>query len=312
MSLVCPFHNEGQGVEAFFDAVIPILESLPVHFEIVCVDDGSRDDTNSKLLARAAVDSRVRVVSLSRNFGKEAALSAAIDHAQGDAVIILDADLQDPPELIPSLVAQWQQGFDVVLGRRVDRTSDSWFKRWSAFTFYRLHNAMADQAIPPDVGDFRLMSRKVVAAVQRLPERRRFMKGILAWVGFRSTTLDYTRATRAFGSSKFSGWRLWNLALEGITSFSTVPLRIWTYVGVFVAGASFLYAGFIIYYTLVRGADVPGYASLLTAVLFLGGLQLIGMGILGEYIGRILEETKQRPLYVVESVFPVPDGRTNL
>lgn len=304
ISLACPFYNESGVISLFMERVVPIMQSLGVEYEIVCVNDGSSDDTLLRLLDCAQHNPAIRVVDLSRNFGKEAALSAAIDHSSGHAVILIDADLQDPPELIPQMVDSWRSGYEVVLARRTDRSSDSWYKRNSARVFYRLHNAMAERPIPTDVGDFRLLDRKVVQAVQRLAERRRFMKGLLSWVGFKTVVIDYVREPRIAGATKFSTWRLWNLALEGITSFSTAPLRIWTYLGAGVAMSSFGYAVYIVIHTITSGVDVPGYASLLTAILFLGGVQLIGLGILGEYIGRIYAEAKQRPLYIVRSTYP--------
>jgi glycosyltransferase involved in cell wall biosynthesis len=303
LSLACPFYNEGGSVQLFFARVVPVLEGLGLPFEIVCVNDGSSDTTLEELLRAQAADSRIVVIDLSRNFGKEAALTAAIDHARGDAVIPIDADLQDPPELIPQLVSKWREGYEVVAARRANRDSDGLLKRVTAGWFYRLHNSIAEIDVPANVGDFRLMDRRVVENLKTLPERRRYMKGLFAWVGFRTAMVEYARDSRAAGTTKFSGWRLWNLALEGITSFSTVPLRLWTYIGGAVALLSFLYGSFIIVRTLILGVDVPGYASLLSVVLFLGGIQLIGIGVLGEYIGRIYSETKQRPVYVVRDVF---------
>jgi glycosyltransferase involved in cell wall biosynthesis len=300
VSIVAPFYNESEGVEAFFRAILPILDGVPgVRFEVVCIDDGSRDDTLARLIALVGRDARVRVVELSRNFGKEAALTAGIDSARGDAVIPIDADLQDPPELIPVLIAEWRKGAEVVLAQRTDRSADSFSKRQTAAMFYRFHNRMSSVNIPENVGDFRLMDRIVVDALKSLPERQRFMKGLFAWVGFKTVTVGYTRPARAAGKSKFSGWKLWNFALDGITSFSTAPLKIWTYVGIAGASLTFIYAAFIILRTLIRGVDIPGYASLLVAVLFFGSLQLISVGVLGEYIGRIYLETKQRPSYLV-------------
>jgi len=245
----------------------------------------------------------VRVIRLSRNFGHQPALTAGLEHARGDVVVMIDADLQDPPELITRLVAAWTGGADVVLARRTDRSSDSFLKRTTAELFYRIHNRLSSVKIPENVGDFRLLDRAAVDALKALPERQRFMKGLFAWIGFRTTTVDYARRGRATGTSKFSGWRLWNLALEGITSFSTVPLRIWTYIGALGALLTFLYALFIIARVLLLGVDVPGYASLLVAILFLGSLQLLSVGVLGEYIGRVYLETKQRPVYVVRREF---------
>jgi glycosyltransferase involved in cell wall biosynthesis len=309
VSIVVPFHNEAGGVERFHRELSSALAAVPGHrFEIVCVDDGSSDATLAELVALTARDARVRVLELSRNFGKEAALTAGMDAARGDAVVAIDADLQDPPELIGRLVEAWTGGADVVLARRTDRSSDSFLKRTSAELFYRIHNRLSSVKIPDNVGDFRLLDRVAVDALKALPERQRFMKGLFAWIGFKTATVDYARRPRASGASKFSGWRLWNFALEGITSFSTVPLRVWTYVGAIGAVLTFLYALFIIARVLVLGVEVPGYASLLVAILFLGSLQLLSVGVLGEYIGRVYLETKQRPVYVVRREFGARDG----
>lgn len=299
ISVVCPFYNEQEVIEAFFGRLVSVLNATGDEFEIICVNDGSRDNTLLGLLAAQSRYPGVRIVDLSRNFGKEAALTAGLDIARGDAVIPIDADLQDPPELIPRLLEQWRAGFEVVLAQRIDRGSDSWFKSFTASWFYRIHNALANVRLPENAGDFRLLDRCVVAAIRALPERQRFMKGIFAWVGFRTAAVEYVREPRSGGASKFSGWWLWNLALEGITSFSTMPLRVWTYLGLLVAGASLAYGAFIVVYTLIRGVEMPGYASLFVAVTFLGGLQLIGLGVIGEYLGRTYTEAKQRPVYIV-------------
>lgn len=299
ISIVCPFYNEEQSVGALFSRLIPALDRLGESYEVVCVNDGSRDGTLEALLAMRAMRPHVRIIDLSRNFGKEAALTAGIDAARGDAVIPIDADLQDTPELIVRLVHEWKRGFEVVLAKRADRRADSLAKRIAALLFYKVHNAISEPEIPENVGDFRLMDRKVVDAIKRLPERRRFMKGIFAWVGFRSTTIEYVRDPRVVGKSRFSAWKLWNLALEGLTSFSTAPLRVWTYLGLVVASLAFVYAAFIIMRTVIHGIDVPGYASLLAVTLFIGGIQLIGLGVLGEYLGRVYSEAKQRPIYIV-------------
>lgn len=304
LSLVVPFYNEAPVVDAFFAAVVPVLRAIPdVDYEIVCVNDGSTDSTLDKLLAACEADFHVRVIDLSRNFGKEAALTAGIDEAEGAAVIPFDADLQDPPEVIPQLVARWREGYDVVLARRSERRTDTYAKRGTAALFYRVHNAISDTTIPDNAGDFRLMSRQVVESLKQLPENRRFMKGLFAWVGFRTAQVDYIRPPRIGGKTKFSGWKLWNLALEGMTSFSTLPLRVWTYIGGLTAGFAILYAAYLIVRTWVRGVDVPGYASLITAVLFLGGVQLIGIGVIGEYVGRIYMESKRRPVYIVRNTY---------
>lgn len=303
ISIVCPFYNEEHGIGALFSRLIPVLDRLEEDYEVVCVNDGSRDGTLEALLAMRALRPHVRVIDLSRNFGKEAALTAGIDSAWGDAVIPIDADLQDSPELIVRLVEEWKRGFEVVLAKRADRRADSFAKRLTASLFYKVHNSISEPALPENVGDFRLMDRKVVDAIKQLPERRRFMKGIFAWVGFRSTTIEYVRDPRVAGASRFSAWKLWNLALEGITSFSTAPLRIWTYLGLVVASLAFVYATFIVIRTVIHGIDVPGYASLLAITLFLGGIQLIGLGVLGEYLGRVYSEAKQRPIYIVRDSY---------
>ena len=309
LSLVVPFYNEGEAIAAFHAAVIPCLEAIAAtEWEIVCVDDGSADSTLAQLVALAARDTRFRVLELSRNFGKEAALTAGIEAARGDAVIPFDADLQDPPALIGQMVAAWRAGAEVVLARRMDRSTDGVMKRKTAAWFYRLHNRISKTKIPENVGDFRLMDRVVVEALKRLPERQRFMKGLFAWVGFRTVTIDYVRPERAAGVSKFSGFALWNFALEGFTSFSTTPLKIWTYLGAMGAVGTLGYALFIIFYTLFHGKDLPGYASLLVAVLFFGSVQLMSIGLLGEYIGRIYLETKQRPTYLIRKIHGGPDG----
>ena len=299
-----PFYNEGEGVYLFHEAIVPILEQISgIGFEIVCVDDGSRDNTLELLVGLARQDPRFRVVELSRNFGKEAALTAGIDAARGDAVIPIDADLQDPPELIPVLIDEWRKGAEMVLAHRSDRRSDTFMKRKTAELFYRIHNQLSNVKVPENVGDFRLMDRVVIDSLKQLPERQRFMKGLFTWVGFRTVTVSYARKPRITGATKLSHWKLWNFALEGITSFSTAPLRIWTYVGMVGAFIAFLYGSFIALRTIFFGVDVPGYASLLVSILLIGSLQLISIGVLGEYIGRIYLETKQRPTYIVRKVY---------
>ncbi len=300
ISIVTPFYNEQDAIEAYYHGVCEVMaQARDYDFEIVCVDDGSRDDTLSRLIALSKSDPRVQVIELSRNFGKEAALTAGLEAAQGDAVIPFDADLQDPPDLIPAMIEAWQKGAEIVLARRTDRSSDSYLKRKTAAMFYRVHNSLSTVRIPENVGDFRLMDRVVVDAVKQLPEQQRFMKGLFAWVGFETETINYTRKPRAAGTSKFSGFRLWNLALEGITSFSSAPLRVWSYIGLVGALFTLLYAGLIIVRTVVYGVAVPGYASLLVFILFFGSVQLVSVGVLGEYIGRIYMETKNRPLFLV-------------
>ncbi|WP_265587325.1 glycosyltransferase family 2 protein [Sphingomicrobium arenosum] len=303
LTLLVPVKDEEEAIPAFLATIVPLLEALDdpaaKSFEILFVDDGSSDATLPLIRAAAAKDPRVRGLSLSRNFGKEAALTAGIDHARGASVIPYDVDMQDPPSAIAPMLAKWREGHEVVVGVRDNRESDGLLKRWSAGAYYRTHNALSKDKIPEHAGDFRLLDRKVVEVIRGLPERNRFMKGLFGWAGFRTATVSYRREEREAGTTKFGFWKLWTLALDGITSASTVPLRIWSYVGGLVALGTLAYAAFIVIQTIVTGVDVPGYASIMVAVLFLGSVQLISLGILGEYVGRILTETKQRPLYVV-------------
>lgn len=304
LSLVVPVFNESETVSLFIDSVSNVFNSTPmIELEILFINDGSTDDTLARLLELQNNDSRVKIIDLSRNFGKEAALTAGLQICTGQIVVPIDVDLQDPPQVILAMIAKWREGYEVVLGRRTDRDSDSWAKRSSANWFYRIHNKMTSSKIPENVGDFRLMDRCVVEALKALPESRRFMKGLFAWVGFKTTHIDYARPQRSAGTSKFNGWKLWNFALEGITSFSTDPLKIWTYLGLMFSAISFLLAIFIALKVIVHGIDVPGYASIMVAVTFLGGLQLIGIGILGEYLGRTYIESKRRPVFLVRQIY---------
>lgn len=307
LTIICPMKNEAGNLAAFLARLVPVLESAADTYEVVCINDGSSDDTLSRLLLAREQNPHLRIADLSRNFGKEAALTCGIELARGDVVIPMDADLQHPPEAIPEMVSRWREGYEVVLAKRQSREAEHWARRKTAGWFYSLQNQISEVDIPADVGDFRLMDRKVVEALKRLPERRRFMKGLFAWAGFRQTTVTFVCEPRFAGTSKFSGWRLWNFALEGITSFSTVPLRIWTYIGSTISALALVYAVFLLLKTLILGRDVPGYASLITSVLFLGGLQLAGLGVLGEYIGRIYGEVKQRPIYIIRDLYDFPD-----
>ena len=303
ISIVTPFFNEGAWVLHFHQSLKNSIDDLTnFDFEIICIDDGSKDETLSRLIDSSKKDSRIIVLELSRNFGKEAAMSAGIDAATGDCVIPIDADLQDPPSLIAMMLKEWQKGAEVVLAKRIDRSTDSFVKRKTAEIFYRLHNALSNLKIPKNVGDFRLMDRIVVDAIKKLPERQRFMKGLFAWVGFNTVTIEYIREERFAGTSKFSGWKLWNFAIEGVTSFSLVPLKVWTYIGFLGSLFATFYAAFIIIRTWIFGIDLPGYASLLVVMLFFGSLQLMSLGIIGEYIGRIYFESKQRPLYLIKKL----------
>ncbi|MDF9616797.1 glycosyltransferase family 2 protein [Pseudomonas entomophila] len=302
ITLIVPVFNEQDTLERFYYAVReePTLQGMTV--EILFVNDGSSDASERICAALAARDEWVTVINFSRNFGKESALFAGLEYADGDAMVPIDVDLQDPIALIAQMVQRWQDGADVVLAKRRSRATDTPLKRWSAGLYYRLHNRIASTQIEENVGDFRLLDRKVVEAIRQMPEQQLFMKGVLSWVGFRTDIVEYDRPERAAGNSKFGFWRLWNLALDGITSFSTVPLRLWSYVGGGVSLFALLYAVFLVIDKVLFGNDVPGYPSLMTAILFLGGVQLIGIGILGEYIGRIYQETKHRPRYVVRKV----------
>jgi polyisoprenyl-phosphate glycosyltransferase len=308
LTLVVPVFNESETVSLFIGRIKEIFEEIKeIKLDVVFINDGSADDTLERLLELRNQHGEIRIVDLSRNFGKEAALTAGLKVASGHVVVPIDVDLQDPPELILEMIRRWRDGYDVVVGKRINRDSDSWVKRRSAILFYRIHNKISDPKIPENVGDFRLMDRSVVEALNELPESRRFMKGLFAWVGFRTAVVEYARPERIAGVTKFNGWRLWNFALEGITSFSTDPLRIWTYVGGVVASISFLFAIFMVVKVLVYGVDVPGYASVVVAVTFLGGLQLVGIGIIGEYLGRSYIESKRRPIYLVRRVYGQKD-----
>lgn len=300
LSLIVPVYNEEQALPNFMARVVPALDALGITYEILFVDDGSTDGTRSWLRTCRETNPNIRIVGLTRNFGKEASLSAGLDHARGDVIVPIDADLQDPPELIREFLARWGDGFDMVYGVRTDRSSDAPMKRISADLFYATFNLLAENPIPPNAGDFRLMDRRVVDAVRRLPERNRFMKGLFAWIGFKSVGVPYARESRQGGRSKFGAFRLWRFALDGVTGFSTLPLRIWTFIGLAVALFAFVFGSSIIIRTLVYGVEVPGYASMMVVILFLGSVQLITLGVIGEYVSRLFVEGKQRPHYVVD------------
>lgn len=309
LSVVVPMFNEEEGIDLFFGRLVPVLEKITADFEIICVDDGSSDDTVAGLTAHHERDKRIKFVSLSRNFGKDTALSAGLDFTRGQAVIPIDADLQDPPELIAEMVAKWREGFEVVYARRSSRDSDDIKKRMSAGMFYRFHNWIAEVRIPDNTGDFRLMDRRVVEAIRTLPEKTRFMKGLFAWVGFKQTAVEYAREPRAAGITKWRYWKLWNFAIDGITGSSTVPLRIWTYFGVAVAIFALVYALYMVVRTLIFGNPVPGYASLMVVVLFFSAANIFATGILGEYVGRIYSEVRNRPLYLVREIRGIARAR---
>ena len=309
LSVIVPVHNESAVLGTFHARMRSVMEETGHPFEIIYVDDGSSDDTLAQLERLRADDAGVAVLELSRNFGTEVALSAGLDHAGGEAVILIDADLQDPPELVHSFLQEWKNGYDVVYGKRIDRRGDSRLKILSARYFYRILNYLSDVEIPEDVGDFRLLSRRAVEALVSFPERHRYMKGLYAWIGFPQKAIPYVRQPRDSGRSKWNYWRLWNFALEGITSFSDVPLKMATYLGAVTSSFALLYALFLLVRTLIWGNPVPGYPSLIIAVLFLGGVQLICLGIIGEYLARTYQETKGRALYFVKGYHPSGSGR---
>jgi glycosyltransferase involved in cell wall biosynthesis len=310
LSLIAPVKDEEDAIAPFLARVAPILDGLFADgaWEILFVDDGSEDSTLAAILQANQANPRVRAISLSRNFGKEAALTAGLDFATGQAVIPIDVDLQDPPEVIGAMLAKWRDGYEVVYGVRTNRESDSLPKRLTADLYYRAHNYLSSDKIPEHAGDFRLLDRSVVDIIKAMPERNRFMKGLFAWSGFRQAAVEYERAPRTVGSTKFRYWKLWTLALDGLTSASTMPLRIWSYVGVVVAFFTLLYAVWVVVKTILWGSDVAGYPSLIVAVLFFGSVQLISLGVLGEYVGRILIETKRRPLYVIRKRIGLADA----
>lgn len=301
ISLVVPVFNEEEAIPIFYKTVRGFDALKPYTVELIFINDGSKDATETIINTLALSDPLVVPLSFTRNFGKEPALFAGLEHATGEAIIPIDVDLQDPVEVIPHLITKWQAGADMVLAKRSDRSTDGRMKRKSAEWFYKLHNKISYPQIEENVGDFRLMSREVVENIKLLSERNLFMKGILSWVGGNTDIVEYIRADRVAGKSKFNGWKLWNLALDGITSFSTFPLRIWTYIGLSVSLLSFFYAIWMVLDKLLWGNPVPGYPSLMTAILFLGGIQLIGIGILGEYMGRVYTEVKKRPRYLIKN-----------
>jgi glycosyltransferase involved in cell wall biosynthesis len=309
ISIVVPIHNEAASIDAFFAQLLPVLERLGTTWEIICINDGSTDATLDSLMVFHRRTPAIKVISLSRNFGKDVALSAGFDFAIGAAVIPIDADLQDPPELIIPMVAKWREGFDIVFATRKRREGDSWLKRTTARYFYEIFDRITDVPVPHDTGDYRLIDRRVVDVLVRLPERTRFMKGLFAWVGFRQTAITFDRQPRHAGASKWNYWRLWNFALDAITSFSSLPLKIWSYIGVAISLFAFLFALFLAGLKIIRGIDLPGYASLMVAVLFFGGVQLISLGIIGEYLARMYSEVKGRPLYLVRDTWGFEEER---
>jgi len=306
ISLIVPVYNEENVIVMFYDAIMKIAHTHQCYFEIVFINDGSSDKTKDIICNLQKENRNITLINLSRNFGKEAALFAGLEYASGDAVIPIDVDLQDPVEVIPLMIEKWQLGADIVLAKRCDRSTDNYLKKITASAYYKIHNVLAAEKIEENVGDFRLLSRKTVDRIKALPEKNLFMKGLMHWVGGKTEIVEYKRASRVAGQSKFNGWRLWNFALEGITSFSSLPLRIWTYIGFTIACSAFLYGCWTILSRLIFGNPVAGYTSLISAMLFMGGIQLIGIGMLGEYVGRIYTESKSRPRYITDEVITAP------
>lgn len=308
LSVIVSMYNEEDSLSLFFKTINKTLSKLKKYtYEIICIDDGSKDKTYSLLEKYAKDDERIKVIKFSRNFGKEYGVMAGLKFCSGRCAIPMDVDLQDPPELILEFVKKWEEGYDMVYGIRSDRGSDTFLKRWTAKLFYKTYNLMTKSPIPYNAGDYRLIDRKVINAILSLKERNVFMKGIFGWTGFKSTGINYVRQKRSAGVSKWNYWKLWNFALDGITASTTFPLRIWTYLGTMLSTAGLFYALYIIIRTIVDGVDVPGYASLLVFILLLGGIQMIILGILGEYIGRIFVEVKSRPIYIVEKKVNLSD-----
>lgn len=308
LSIVVPFFNESPNVGFFFDRVIPVLDGLALSWEIICVNDGSRDDTLDKLIAINARDARVKVIGLSRNFGKEQALSAGLAHARGDAVIPMDADLQHPPEVIGDMIAKWREGYDVVYAVRQQRVGQGLLSRLQARAFYWVFDKLSEVPLPHEAGDFRLLDRKVVDVINAMPERTRFMKGIFAWVGFRQIGVPYEQEERHFGESKWGAMGLLRFAFDGLVAFSDYPLRIWALVGSIISGFAFFYIVVRLIRTLLYGIDVPGYESIIVIMLFLGGVQLITLGVIGHYLGRVFNEVKGRPLFIVRDRYGFEDA----
>lgn len=308
LSIIVSMYNEEDSLDVFFEKIREALSAISNYsYEIICIDDGSIDKTYELLLDYANKDNRIKIIKFSRNFGKEYGLMAGFKFCKGRAAIPMDVDLQDPPELIIDFVKKWEDGYDMVYGIRSDRGSDTFLKRFTAKLFYKIYNMMTRSPIPYNAGDYRLIDRKIIDAILLLKERNVFMKGIFGWTGFKSCGVKYTRQKRVAGKSKWNYWKLWNFALDGITASTTFPLRIWTYLGTLLSSVGILYAIYIILRTIVQGIDVPGYASLLVFILLLGGIQMIILGILGEYIGRIFIEVKDRPIYIVEKKVNIGD-----
>jgi glycosyltransferase involved in cell wall biosynthesis len=304
LCVVVPAYNEGESLREFHARLAAVFDKLDLRCEVLYVDDGSRDDTYAVMCGLREADARVATLRLSRNFGKELALTAGLDAADADAVVVIDADLQDPPELIPTFVEHWRAGYDIVYGTRSTRAGETGLKKFTSAVFYRVMERLSSTPVPRDTGDFRLLSRRALDALKRLRERQRFMKGLFTWIGYRQKSVVYERDARFAGTSKFNYWRLWNFALEGITSFSTTPLKLATYIGLGTAALAFGYAVWVFGKALLFGDHVQGYPTLMLVILFLGGVQLMALGMIGEYLGRMYLETKRRPLYLIDELLP--------
>lgn len=305
LSLIVPVYNEEEAIETFIGAINTRLASIRSHIDIVFINDGSSDNTRTVIENQIRQDDSITLINLAKNFGKEAAMTAGLNYVEGDAAVILDVDLQDPPELILEFVRLWQTGeYDTVYGVRVDRSHDTFMKRFTAGGFYRFFNLLSSGTrLPENVGDFRLIDRSVIEAIKQLPERNRFMKGLLAWSSFRSIGVDFQRPERCAGDTKFNYWKLWNFAVDGIFSFTAWPLRVWGFIGLGISFLSFIFLMYVLISALFFGIHTPGYASTISVVLFLGGIQLISLGVIGGYISRIYVEVKQRPIYLIEGVY---------
>lgn len=302
ITIIVPVMNEEDAVKPFVETVSSELNQIDYSLEFLFIDDGSKDSTVKNIKELIKNDSRVHLLKLSRNFGKEAAMTAGLDYARGDAIIPMDVDLQDPPKVIHEFIKKWEEGFDTVYGVRKSRCEDTTGKKASAGLFYKIFNRISETSIPYNTGDFRLIDRRVVDVLKNLPEKNRFMKGLFVWPGFSSTGVAYDRPARKYGKTKFNIWKLWNFAVDGITSFSTWPLRIWSYIGGGIALISLIFMCCIVFRTFIYGIDWPGYASLMSAILFFGAMQLISIGVIGEYLGRLYIESKNRPIYIIEDV----------
>ena len=302
VSIIVSMYNEEDSLDLFFNKINDVIEeNSKYNFEIICIDDGSVDSTYDKLVKYAKKDKKVKIIKFSRNFGKEYGMMAGFKFCNGKCAIPIDVDLQDPPSLISKFIKKWEEGYDMVYGIRIDRKSDTLLKRLTAKMFYKIYNLLTKSPIPYNAGDYRLIDKKIINAILSLNEKNIFMKGIFGWTGFKSVGIEYVREKRSAGISKWNYWKLWNFALDGITASTTFPLRIWSYLGGILSLSGMLYAFYIILRTVIKGIDVPGYASLLVFILLLGGIQMIILGILGEYIGRIFIEVKNRPIYIVEN-----------